>query len=196
MSLDLLLALIGFCFVTSITPGPNNMMLMASGANFGIRRSLPHMFGISAGFVIMVTLVGIGLGRLFEIYPILNTILKWVSLAYLTWLALKIARAGEPHARVATQPMTFLQAASFQWVNPKAWGMAISATTTYAPDHSILAAGFVAVVFGAVNLPSIAFWSLLGQKMRVVLTNRTRLRVFNWTMAALLILSILPVLWH
>ena len=193
---DLLLALVTFCFATSITPGPNNMMLLASGANFGFARSAPHMLGISLGFVLMVALVGIGLGRLFDLWPPLETVLTWASLAYLLWLAVKIARSGEPEARAVARPMTFIGAAAFQWVNPKAWGMAMSATSVYAPDHSLIAALSVALIFGAVNLPSIALWCLLGVKLRAFLSSATRLRVFNWTMAFLLIVSALPVLWH
>jgi threonine/homoserine/homoserine lactone efflux protein len=196
LTYDLLIALVTFCFATSITPGPNNMMLLASGANFGFARSAPHMLGISIGFVVMVALVGIGLGRLFDLLPWLERVLTWASLAYLLWLALKIARSGEPQSRNVARPMTFLGAAAFQWVNPKAWGMALSATSVYAPDHSLVAALTVALLFGAVNLPSIALWCLLGVKLRAFLSSASRLRAFNWTMAALLIVSALPVLWH
>ena len=127
MDTDLLYALMGFAFVTSITPGPNNLMLMASGANFGFRRSIPHMLGIGIGFVVMVTLVGLGLMGLFDRYPVTHTMLKVFSAAYMLWLAWKIANAAAPEQSKATgQPLSLLQAAGFQWVNPKAWAMALT----------------------------------------------------------------------
>lgn len=195
MTYDLLLALVGFAFVSSVTPGPNNLMLMASGANFGFRRTIPHMLGIGLGFTLMIFLVGIGLAQIFVAFPVLHTVLKVVSVAYLCWLAWKIANAGAPkEAGVKAHPMTFLQAAAFQWVNPKAWTMALSAITIYAPDASIGAVLLVALAFGAVNLPSVSTWTLLGQQMKRVLTNPARLRAFNWLMAGLLIATLWPVL--
>ncbi len=196
MTYDILLALIAFAFVSSITPGPNNLMLMASGANFGFRRTIPHMLGIGLGFTFMVLLVGAGLVQLFNQYPISYTILKIASVVYLLYLAWKIAHAApaENSAEVGT-PMTFIQAAAFQWVNPKAWAMALTATTAYAPGQTLNVILIVALVFGAVNLPSVSTWTVLGQQMARFLTNPRRLVVFNWTMAALLIASLYPVLW-
>ncbi|MCX7646320.1 MAG: LysE family translocator, partial [Rhodobacteraceae bacterium] len=119
MNADLLLALAAFAFVTSITPGPNNIMLMTSGANFGFRRTLPHMAGVALGFVFMAAAVGLGLVRLFDAWPASHTVLKAASVAYLLWLAWKFAHAAPPEGRdEAGRPMTFLQAAAFQWVNP------------------------------------------------------------------------------
>ncbi|NOD95058.1 LysE family transporter [Ruegeria sp. HKCCD4884] len=196
MTYDILMALIVFAFVTSITPGPNNLMLMASGANFGFRRSIPHMLGIGLGFTVMVLLVGAGLVQVFYRYPISHTALKIVSVVYLLYLAWKIAHAAPAKgAEASGVPMTFLQAAAFQWVNPKAWAMALTATTAYAPNQTLYAILLVALVFGAVNLPSVSTWTVLGQQMARVLTNPRRLVAFNWTMAALLIASLYPVLW-
>lgn len=196
MTYDILLALITFAFVSSITPGPNNLMLMASGANFGFRRSIPHMLGIGLGFTFMVLLVGAGLVQVFDRFPVSYTVLKVVSVAYLLYLAWKIAHAAPAKAGEASGvPMTFLQAAAFQWVNPKAWAMALTATTAYTPDHTLHAILIVALVFGAINLPSVSTWTVLGQQMARVLTNPRRLLVFNWTMAALLVASLYPVLW-
>lgn len=196
MTYDILLALIAFAFVSSITPGPNNLMLMASGANFGFRRSIPHMLGIGLGFTFMVLLVGTGLVQLFDTYPVSYTVLKIASVAYLLFLAWKIANAApaKGHSETGT-PMTFLQAAAFQWVNPKAWAMALTATTAYTPDQTLQAIAVVALVFGAVNLPSVSTWTVLGQQMARFLTNPRRLVVFNWTMATLLVASLYPVLW-
>ena len=194
--LETLTALAAFAFVSSITPGPNNLMLMASGANYGFARSLPHMLGIAIGFTLMIVLVGAGLLRLFDAWPASYTVLKVLSVVYMTWLAWKIARAAPAKEAASTgTPMTFLQAAAFQWVNPKAWAMALTALSVYATESTLYAFALVALVFGLVNLPSIAVWTVLGQQMARLLTKPSRLRAFNWTMAALLIASLYPVLW-
>ena len=187
-----LAALSAFALVSSITPGPNNMMLMASGANFGLRRTVPHALGVGFGFTLMIVLVGIGLMGLFDLYPLLNTILKVVSVAYLLWLAWKIANAAAPatDGTARGKPMTFVQAMLFQWVNLKAWTMALSAIALYAPDRNFGAVLLVAVVFGVVNLPSTSLWAVMGQVLRGWLSSPARLRAFNWTMAALLVGSL------
>ena len=195
MTIETLIALTVFAFVSSATPGPNNLMLMASGANFGFARSVPHMLGISIGFSVMILCVGAGLIQLFDRWPASYTLLKVASVLYMSWLAWKIACAAPatPEARQG-QPMTFLQAAAFQWVNPKAWAMALTALSVYAGDAGFAAFGIVALVFGLVNLPSITMWTALGQQMARFLTSPARLRTFNWTMAALLMASLYPVL--
>ena len=198
MDLNLLPALILFAFVTSITPGPNNMMLLASGANFGMRRTLPHMFGVGIGFVLMMVLIGLGLIQVFDRYPRSYDILKWGGLAYMLWLAFRIAtqvpKVPEPNPQA--RPITFLQACAFQWVNPKAWSMAVNAITLYTADQSLIGITLAALVFGIVNIPSVALWAMLGQQMRRFLTSTTRLRAFNISMAVLLVLTLIPVLWH
>jgi len=158
---------------------------------------VPHMLGVSLGFVLMAFLVGVGLAGLFQTYPVAVTALEVVSVVYMLWLAWKIAHAAAPKDReVGVSPMTFLQAAAFQWVNPKAWAMATNAVTLYTPDRSLWAVALVALIFGAINLPSVSLWTLIGQQLRRVLTNTRRLTIFNWTMAGLLVLSLAPVLWH
>ena len=195
MTYDLLTALIGFAFVTSVTPGPNNMMLLASGANFGFRRSLPHMLGISLGHALMVLLLGLGLAQVFQILPSLGLALKIGSVAYMLWLAWKIAHATAPkEGTVGGRPFSFLQAAAFQWVNPKAWAMALTAVTVYAGGQGAAAMLTVAVVFAMVNLPSVSVWTFAGQQLRRWLTTNRRLQVFNWTMAVLLVASLWPIL--
>ncbi|WP_298840022.1 LysE family translocator [uncultured Roseobacter sp.] len=195
MTPDILLALATFAFVSSATPGPNNLMLMASGANYGFVRSVPHMLGISIGFGVMIILVGAGLVQIFDAWPVSYTILQALSVIYMAWLAWKIANAAPITRHAATgHPMTFLQAAAFQWVNPKAWAMALTALTVYAGDATLLAFCIVALVFSMVNLPAITMWTVLGQQVARILTSRRRLRIFNLTMAALLIASLLPVL--
>lgn len=196
MTYDLLFGLILFAFVSSITPGPNNLMLMASGANYGFQRSIPHMLGIPSGFGFMILMVGIGLIQVFDAFPASYTILKVLSVTYLLWLAWKIANAAPIRKADATgQPMTFLQAAAFQWVNPKAWTMALTAITVYTPNQSISAILPVVFVFSAINLPSIGVWTVLGQQMARILTNPTRRVAFNWVMAILLVISLYPVLF-
>ncbi|MEM8914899.1 MAG: LysE family translocator [Pseudomonadota bacterium] len=196
MTYELLTALAAFAFVTSITPGPNNLMLMASGANFGFVRTVPHMLGVALGFVFMVVLVGLGLIQVFDAYPVSYTLLKVFSIIYLLYLAWRIATAAPVRDESkAGKPFTFLQAALFQWVNPKAWAMALTAVSVYAPTQSLLAIAQVAVVFGVINFPSVGSWTLLGQQMRRLLNNPVRLRLFNATMAILLVLSLYPVLF-
>ena len=196
MTYEILLGLTVFALVSSLTPGPNNLMLMASGANFGFRRSIPHMLGVSLGFTLMVLLVGIGLVQIFEAFPVSYTLLKVVSLAYLLYLAWKIATAAPASsgADKAGTPMTFIQAALFQWVNPKAWTMALTAVSVYSPSHSLTAVAFVAGVFGAINFPCIGVWTTMGQQLQRILTNPMRLRAFNVSMALLLVGSLYPVL--
>lgn len=196
MTFEILSALILFAFVSSATPGPNNLMLMASGANYGFTRSIPHMLGISIGFSMMIVLVGAGLSQIFDTYPISHMILKIISVGYLSYLAWKIATAAPIKRNMSERkPMTFLQAAAFQWVNPKAWAMALTALSVYAPGQTLAAFAVVGLVFGLVNLPSITLWTMMGQQMARVLTNPRRLQVFNWSMAGLLIASLYPVLW-
>lgn len=196
MTYELFLALALFAFVSSITPGPNNLMLMASGANFGFRRTIPHMLGVALGFVFMVVLVGAGLVQIFDAFPVSYSALKVASVIYLIYLAWKIAYAGPTEASGSRgTPMTFLQAAAFQWVNPKAWAMALTAISAYTPDQTLWAIFIVAAVFGAINLPSVGSWTILGQQMARFLTNPRRLTQFNWLMAALLVASLYPVIW-
>ncbi len=195
MNTEILPALALFAFVSSITPGPNNLMLMASGANYGFRRTVPHMLGISVGFMIMLILTGLGLAQIFALYPLSYTILKIVSVAYLLFLAWKIANASAIKQRnAASRPMTFLQAAAFQWVNPKAWAMALTTITVYLAQTGPIMLFTSALFFAVINLPSVTFWTVMGQQMARVLTNPARLRVFNWTMAALLVASLYPLL--
>lgn len=198
MSYELFIALIGFAFVTSVTPGPNNLMLMASGANFGLRRTVPHMLGVSLGHAFMAFILGLGLAELFAAQPRLRLILTAISAVYLLWLAWKIANAAAPGSAASAggQPLTWLQAAGFQWVNPKAVYMAVTAQTLYAPDGSgWIGAALVAGIFAAVNLPSVGVWAWAGTHLRRLLTDSLRLQVFNITMAVLLIASFLPVLF-
>ncbi|OSR29274.1 lysine transporter LysE [Pseudomonas savastanoi pv. retacarpa] len=196
LSFDLLLAFTLFAFVTSITPGPNNMMLLASGVNFGFSRTLPHMLGISIGFFVLVLAVGFGLGSVFKAWPLLYTILRYVGAAYLLYLAWKIATSGPASDNVDSQgkPLSFMSAALFQWVNPKAWIMAIGAISTYTPMQGyfynvvVISAGFALI-----NLPSVGIWAGFGSLLRNVLRDPLGLRIFNGVMAVLLVASLYPL---
>jgi threonine/homoserine/homoserine lactone efflux protein len=190
-TLSTLAAFAGFAFATSITPGPNNLMLLASGTNFGWRRSLPHLLGISFGFGVMLVLVGLGLGQVFRRHPALHGVLKWASLAYLLYLAFRVATAAPPGARdTRGRPMGFGAAALFQAVNPKAWAMALTAVAAYGE----LGVAALAAVFVLVNLPCCGSWALLGEQMRRWLHRPRALQVFNWGAAALMVASVLPLL--
>lgn len=196
MTRELLLALVGFAVATSVTPGPNNMMLLASGVNFGFRRTVPHMLGIAIGHAVMVFLVGLGLAGLLLAEPRLVLGLEVAAVLYMLWLAWKIASAAPARPGAAGgRPFSFLQAAAFQWVNPKAWAMALTATTVYAPPGGGWPGmALVAAVFAAVVLPSVATWAAMGQGLRRWLARPGRLRLFNAAMALLLVLSLWPVL--
>ncbi|PBQ13933.1 lysine transporter LysE [Pseudomonas congelans] len=196
LSFDLLLAFTLFAFVTSITPGPNNMMLLASGVNFGFSRTLPHMLGISVGFFVLVLAVGFGLGNVFKAWPVLYTILRYVGAAYLLYLAWKIATSGPASDNVDSQdkPLSFMSAALFQWVNPKAWIMAIGAISTYTPMQGYFYnVVVISAVFALINLPSVGVWAGFGSLLRNVLRDPLGLRIFNGVMAALLVASLYPL---
>jgi threonine/homoserine/homoserine lactone efflux protein len=197
LSLDLLLGFALFALVTSITPGPNNTMLLASGVNFGFNRTIPHMLGITCGFFVLVVAVGFGLGAVFQTYPLLYNVLRYIGAAYLLYLAWKIAHSGPVSEREKgeSKPISYLGAAAFQWVNPKAWIMAIGAISTYTPMQGYFTNVIViAAVFALINLPSVSVWAGCGTLLRNVLKDRRWLRLFNWGMALLLVASLYPLL--
>ena len=198
MSADLLAALIAFAFVGSITPGPNNAMLLASSVNFGLAPTMPHALGVTIGFSVMVVAVGLGLGAVFAAVPVLYDVLRYMGAAYLLYLAWRIAIAGPPSegGTARGRPLRFIEAAAFQWINPKAWVLAVGATATYAPPEDFfLNVLVVSAVFAAVNLPCISVWVGFGVAMRRLLSNPRILRVFNIAMALSLVASLIPVFW-
>jgi threonine/homoserine/homoserine lactone efflux protein len=195
---DMVAAFSLFAFVSSITPGPNNLMLLASGMNFGFRASIPHMLGISTGFLVMLLAVGFGLGEVFARHPMTYTVMKWAGSVYLVYLAWRIANAGvvaDPREGAAKgAPLSFMGAALFQWVNPKAWVMAVSAFSIYIPPAS----GWVmsvalSTLFAAINLPCVSCWTLFGSRLRRWLKDPRHARVFNVAMAVLLVASLIPI---
>jgi threonine/homoserine/homoserine lactone efflux protein len=199
MTTDYLIALFTFCFVLAFTPGPNNIMLMASGINFGVRRTLPHAAGIQFGWPLMVLVVGLGLGQFFVAVPQALTILKYASAAYMLWLAWKIA-LSRPASGSETQrgePMTFLQAALFQWVNGKAWTMAVSTVAAFAiADNPMLGVLAVVACYFVAGLFSISAWVLFGAGLRAVLTDPRWYRAINIMLALSLVASLWPMLNH
>jgi threonine/homoserine/homoserine lactone efflux protein len=196
MTIETFLALLVFSFVSSITPGPNNFMLMASGVNFGFRQTIPHMLGIAAGFACLLLAVGFGLGALLIAFPRLNLALKVLGGAYLLYLAVKIAMSRSiGSAESGASPMTFMQAAAFQWVNPKAWVLAVTAMSVYtSPKAPLVSVLLVAAAFSIVNLPSVSTWTGFGMVLRRFLADPVRLKWFNIAMGVTLALTLWPML--
>jgi len=200
MNHDVLIAASLFSFVSSITPGPNNMMMLASGVNFGFRRSVPHWLGICGGFTFMLSAVGLGLHTLLAEHPALYDILRYSGAAYLVWMAWRLASAtaapaDEDAPAGEARPLGVLGAAAFQWVNPKAWVMAVTAMSAYLPARTqpmdVLA---LALLFGMINLPCVACWAGGGAALRRFLQDPLRLRIFNISMALALLASLYPML--
>ncbi|AZO13188.1 MULTISPECIES: LysE family translocator [unclassified Mesorhizobium] len=197
MSLSAFLALLVYAFVTSITPGPNNLMLLASGVNFGLVRTVPHMLGISIGFLLLLLAVGFGLGAVLTAFPALHTALKVAGAAYLLYLAWKIAwsRSLDGSGGANSRPMRFIDAAAFQWVNPKAWVMAVTAMAVYTnPDHPFVSVVLISAAFAIVNFPSVSVWAGFGTALRGFLSDPTRLKWFNIAMGLLLAATLWPML--
>nr|WP_255771939.1 LysE family translocator [Microbulbifer guangxiensis] len=184
-----------FVFATSITPGPNNMMIMASGLNHGVVRSLPHFMGICLGFPAMIMAIGLGLGTVFEQFPLLHHLIRWAGIAYLLYLAWVIASTRSVDGKDSYSPFTFWQAAAFQWVNPKGWVMAVGALAAFStPGGSTwLDAGQIALTFIFVGGPCITIWMLFGVGMQRILQEPLQLRRFNIAMAILLVVSVIPM---
>jgi len=194
MQTDFLLGLVVYVMVTTITPGPNNLILLSSGANYGFKRTLPLMLGIVLGFSFMIIIVGVGIMRLFEIFPNSKLIMIWVSLAYTLYLAWVIASAKAIGETESPQLMSATQGALFQWVNAKGWVMALSAITLYAPSNTMSSVLIVAFIFAIIGTPCVGIWALAGVQVRRFISSYKRIRIFNIVMAFLLILSVLPIL--
>ncbi len=205
ISLQFILAIALFCFASCATPGPNNLMLLSSGVNFGFKRSLPHMMGINFGFGFMVFLIGVGLAHVFQIYPELHTYMKWGSIAFMLYLSWKIATSSAPLESVnaaeksRAQPLSWWQAALFQWINPKGWAMGLSAVSAYVPEAngnaSLPHLLVLSCMFVAINMPVGMTWTLFGVRLRTWLKSDNNRRAFNYLMALLLVFSLAPLIW-
>lgn len=194
--MEFLFAIFIFAASTSITPGPNNIMIMTSGLNFGTRKSLPHYLGICIGFPLMVALIGFGFGFVFDQFPLLHEIIKIIGIVYLLYLSWVIANAAPKSLDTnESKPISFFQAVLFQWVNPKAWIMATGAVATYTSTASdiYLQVLLIALVFLAVSFPCIGTWLFFGVWLKKFLKDPAHQRTFNISMAVLLVSSIMPI---
>jgi threonine/homoserine/homoserine lactone efflux protein len=198
MSPALFAGFLVFALVASITPGPNNLMMMASGATFGLKRSAPHMAGVVLGFGAMTLAVGLGLAEVLKASPILFAVLRWAAAAYILYIAWRMVTAKGPGIAVTGEkPVSFLGAAAFQWINPKAWVMAVGAVGTYAEHSRFLPdVATIAAVYVIINLPCALTWTGRGSAIRRWFKKPGRLKAVNWTMAALLVASLYPLAAH
>lgn len=196
LSITAIVSMMSFAFITSTTPGPNNVMLMSSGMNFGLKSSIPHMLGVVLGFPIMIVLVGVGLLQLFELVPHSFSVLKLVSFGYLLYLAWRIANTKSIGTGVkTTKPLRFIQVALFQWVNPKAWVMALTAISVHTPEerplYSIFIVAFAFIISGCF---STCLWTMVGYQLNRFLHDPMKLRAVNMTLALLLVFTLVPML--
>ena len=196
--ISLLPALILFSISATLTPGPNNILLAYSGANFGFRKTLPHIMGIRLGMTFMHLGMLFGLGKLFQQFPLLHSILSLIAAGYIVYLAIKIAR-GKPNASLNSQrPMTLTQAAVFQLFNPKSWAMLLTFVTalTIPGEHYWVSAILGLIVFNTVTIPCSLFWVAVGRFMSRFLQVPSRLKRFNFVMAGLLLFCLPLIFWR
>lgn len=194
--MELILAITLFAFSSGITPGPNNVMLMSSGVNFGIKRSLPHLTGICLGFPRMVLAIGLGMSTLFQLYPVLHLVIKYIGIAYLLYLSWLIANSSSKmEGKQTSNPLSFIQAAAFQWINPKGWIMAVGAVATFTNLDTALTPQVltIAAVFFGVAFPCAMIWLGFGVALKRLLKNEKQQKIFNISMALLLVASIIPM---
>jgi threonine/homoserine/homoserine lactone efflux protein len=194
---ELWIAFAVYAVVTSVTPGPNNMMLLATGVNHGVARALPHLLGVNLGFAFLLACTGLGLGALFQAFPLLQGFLKVAGALYLLHLAWKVGTSGPIDGEAeARPPITFLEAAAFQWINPKGWMMALGAVAAYVPEGGYLANLAVVVFsFAALGFPCSLAWVVAGAGLRRVLADPRRVRAINVAMALALVASLAATLW-
>ena len=198
MTLDAFLTLFALAFASAWTPGPNNALLASSGVNFGLRQTVPHALGVGLGFPLMVFIVGLFLGEAFQASAFLREVLRYGGAAMLLWVAWKIATSGGLGSSAASaRPFRFHEAAAFQWVNPKAWVMAISLTAQFVnPAHPVTTARMIAGVFVVVGLSSAFGWAALGNVLRRFLSQGRRMRVFDAVMGAMIAVGVVYLFRH
>ena len=193
--IEFILPLLPFSISTTLTPGPNNIMVTASGANFGYKQTIPHILGISFGLPLMIIVIGLGLGNAFQIFPIIHTLLRTAGASYLCYLAWQIAFFNNisTNQEKKTVPLSFMQAILFQWVNPKAWMMSIGAIATFTSHQSniLMEILLIALVFCLICIPCVSLWALLGVNIKHFLKENHHLKIFNITMASLLVVSLI-----
>lgn len=194
MPLDLWLGLAGFVVVGAITPGPNNTLLMASSLNFGLLKTAPFLAGIQGGFALMFFMVSLGLGQLFDVLPLLKSVIKYAGAAFLVWFAWKIATSPIAKSSAEARSLSFLEGAAFQFLNPKAWIICLASVSVYLPTDASLVVIAVAIatwiVFG---VPCNFAWMLGGRALSALTERPKTARVINLSLAGMLLLSIIPV---
>ena len=186
-----------FAIAGSVTPGPNNLLVAAGAARNGVRATLPHMAGIACGFSVMILLVGTGLAIPLAAFPLAQDGLRWLGAAWIGWIAWQVATSPAPGEGPPRPAMSFLAAAMFQWVNPKAWMLALGMITAWSRPGQPMLPQFLemAVIFGLVGIPSNLVWAILGEQAGRFLRSPRHIRAFNVTMAILLVVSMVPVLF-
>ena len=194
----LFFALISYYFVMFVTPGPNNAMLTASGIKFGFKKTIPHLIGIPFGHVIQITLVCFGLGNLFQKYPLVQNYLKWLCFFYLLYLGWKIIGSFSEHKKESGRPLTLYEAALFQFMNPKAWVVALTASTAFFPvnENFYLATIFVAFTAPFICFPSICLWALFGSSIKMLIKNAKIKRIVEYFLAVLLVITAIIILFN
>jgi len=200
-SLAMLFSITSFTLASVLTPGPNNIMLLSSGLTFGYKQTIPHMLGIIFGFPLMLICVGMGIGAIFEMFPIVFTVLKVVGISYLFWMAWHIANTKggvKTTSNKNNRPFTFLQGAAFQWVNPKAWIVAITVTVSFVtnPKYAFVQVLIIALLYLFSGIISCSTWTLGGVYLKKLIKNALHVRIFNIIMAVLIVISILPVVFE
>jgi threonine/homoserine/homoserine lactone efflux protein len=198
MTFDLFIALFVFTGIAAFTPGPNNTLLMASGMNFGFRRTLPLVFGVAIGFPVMIGMIGLGLGQVFIAFPIIYQVLKYVGAAYMLCLAWKIATAKPDSIEASeSRPLSFVQMSLFQWINPKGWVMAVTALSAYTlADNYYTGVVMVVGTFAFMGITSAVTWAAFGAALKSVMTDPRYFRMINVGLAVLLVASLIPMLRH
>jgi len=194
----LFFALISYYFVMFVTPGPNNAMLTASGIKFGFKKTIPHLIGIPFGHVIQITLVCFGLGNLFQKYPLVQNYLKWLCFFYLLYLGWKIIGSFSEHKKESGRPLKLYEAALFQFMNPKAWVVALTASTAFFPvnENFYLATTFIALTAPFICFPSICLWALFGSSIKILIKNAKIKKIIEYFLAVLLIITAIIILFN
>ena len=188
---NLLFALISFYFVMYVTPGPNNAMVLASGLKFGFVKTIPHMSGITIGHVLQLILVCLGLGKIFQIFPQLQNILKILCSLYLLYLGYKIVGSFSKIKEDNSRPLKFHEAALFQIVNPKAWTIALTVVSAFFPteENFYIATFFLTSTAALICFPSICIWAIFGNSLRLFINNRKTKKIIEYILAILLVIT-------